>query len=97
MDLVRCESLQALDPATRMRVLQRNYAVLVSMSPMGRDVHALSRSVVTEVGMSWNFRLDFFFTLAALTLRMLAPPLPSSPAHGSSCTFTSWYVLLLYL
>lgn len=43
IDLVRCESLLALDPATRMRVLQRNYAALMSMSPLSRDVRAMSR------------------------------------------------------
>jgi hypothetical protein len=43
IDLVRCESLNALDQATRIRVLQRNYAFLISMAPLTRDVKSLSR------------------------------------------------------
>jgi len=50
VDLVRCESLQALDPATRMRVLQRNYAVLISMAPLSRDINALSSVKPAHMG-----------------------------------------------
>lgn len=34
LDIVRSESLHALQPATRSRVLRRSYAALVSMAPM---------------------------------------------------------------
>lgn len=34
LDIVRTESLATLDPATRDRVLQRSYALLLSMAPM---------------------------------------------------------------
>lgn len=48
IDLVRCESLNALDQATRIRVLQRNYAFLISMAPLTRDVKSLSRCVAQQ-------------------------------------------------
>ncbi len=34
VDMVRCESLNNLDPATKMRVLDMNYSIVVAMAPM---------------------------------------------------------------
>ena len=36
--LLRCESLKSLDPNTLLRMLKKNYDVLVSMAPLGQDV-----------------------------------------------------------
>ncbi|XP_045467641.1 protein FAM91A1 [Harmonia axyridis] len=38
LDLVRLESLQALDEATCLRLLQKKYKLLVSMAPLNREV-----------------------------------------------------------
>lgn len=38
LDLVRCESLQSLEPTTRGRLLNKNYALLVSMAPLCREI-----------------------------------------------------------
>ena len=43
LDLLRCESLNSLDAATCMRVLQKNYAVLISMVPLSKDVRSVQR------------------------------------------------------
>ncbi|XP_043227959.1 protein FAM91A1-like [Amphibalanus amphitrite] len=42
LDLVRCESLQSLDPATCGRLLTKNYRVLVSMCPLSMESRALT-------------------------------------------------------
>lgn len=44
VDLVRCESLAGLDPATRKRILQRNYHTLLALAPLGDDVQPPMRS-----------------------------------------------------
>jgi hypothetical protein len=43
VDLLRCESVNSLDSATGSRVLQKNYAVLVTMAPLARE----TRSVIS--------------------------------------------------
>eukprot|EP00730_Choanoeca_flexa_P003369 TRINITY_DN11384_c0_g1_i3.p1 TRINITY_DN11384_c0_g1~~TRINITY_DN11384_c0_g1_i3.p1 ORF type:complete len:834 (+),score=166.17 TRINITY_DN11384_c0_g1_i3:131-2632(+) len=42
LDLVKLESLSSLDPATRQRVLGRNYAMLISLAPLGSELPAVS-------------------------------------------------------
>jgi hypothetical protein len=41
--MLRCESLNALDALTCSRVLVKNYALLVSMAPLNRDVRSVVR------------------------------------------------------
>ncbi len=43
LDLLRCESLNALDGITCARVLEKNYALLVSMAPLNPDVRSVVR------------------------------------------------------
>eukprot|EP01105_Mastigella_eilhardi_P022171 TRINITY_DN5443_c0_g1_i3.p1 TRINITY_DN5443_c0_g1~~TRINITY_DN5443_c0_g1_i3.p1 ORF type:complete len:779 (+),score=196.09 TRINITY_DN5443_c0_g1_i3:343-2337(+) len=37
LDLLRCERINALDATTRLRILQKNYSLLVSMAPIAAD------------------------------------------------------------
>ncbi|OCT77149.1 hypothetical protein XELAEV_18032345mg [Xenopus laevis] len=42
LDLLRCESLLGLDPATCSRVLNKNYVLLVSMAPLTNEIRPIS-------------------------------------------------------
>uniref|UniRef100_A0A8C0IM69 Family with sequence similarity 91 member A1 n=1 Tax=Chelonoidis abingdonii TaxID=106734 RepID=A0A8C0IM69_CHEAB len=42
LDLLRCESLLGLDPATCSRVLNKNYMLLVSMAPLTNEIRPIS-------------------------------------------------------
>ncbi|KAG8133931.1 hypothetical protein E2320_011684, partial [Naja naja] len=42
LDLLRCESLLGLDPATCSRVLNKNYTLLVSMAPLTNEIRPTS-------------------------------------------------------
>uniref|UniRef100_A0A671MKA7 Protein FAM91A1-like n=1 Tax=Sinocyclocheilus anshuiensis TaxID=1608454 RepID=A0A671MKA7_9TELE len=42
LDLLRCESLLGLDPATCSRVLNKNYKLLVSMAPLSNEIRPIS-------------------------------------------------------
>ncbi|NP_001403136.1 protein FAM91A1 isoform 2 [Mus musculus] len=42
LDLLRCESLLGLDPATCSRVLNKNYTLLVSMAPLTNEIRPVS-------------------------------------------------------
>uniref|UniRef100_A0A4W3HJ60 Family with sequence similarity 91 member A1 n=1 Tax=Callorhinchus milii TaxID=7868 RepID=A0A4W3HJ60_CALMI len=42
LDLLRCESLLGLDPATCSRVLNKNYTLLVSMAPLSNEIRPIS-------------------------------------------------------
>lgn len=42
LDLLRCESLLGLNPATCSRVLNKNYTLLVSMAPLSNEIRPIS-------------------------------------------------------
>lgn len=69
LDLVRCESLQNLDKDTCARLLNKNYALLVSMAPLSNEVRPVTSCLpphlgpaVPEVNSAW-FKL-FIYVLA---------------------------------
>jgi len=88
VDLVRCESLQALDPATRMRVLQRNYAVLISMAPLSRDINALSR---------YGGGREFAETLFSTSFPSLHSVKPAHMGPAIAELTSAWFKLYLYV
>ena len=49
LDLLRCESLNSLDPATCDRVLRKNYTALISMAPVSKNVRSVIRYFVRHV------------------------------------------------
>ncbi|XP_048759028.2 protein FAM91A1-like [Ostrea edulis] len=50
VDLIRCESLLGLDSATRARVLNRNYSLLVSMAPLSYEIRPVSSCIPQHIG-----------------------------------------------
>ncbi|KRY83778.1 Protein FAM91A1, partial [Trichinella pseudospiralis] len=50
LDLIRCGSLLGLDSAARMRLLCKNYRLLISMAPIRVDVNLVNPSAVATVG-----------------------------------------------
>ncbi|XP_049846407.1 protein FAM91A1 isoform X1 [Schistocerca gregaria] len=50
LDLVRCESLQSLDPATCTRLLVKNYRLLVSMAPLSKEIRPISSCMPPHLG-----------------------------------------------
>eukprot|EP00047_Mylnosiga_fluctuans_P004767 m.236504 g.236504 ORF g.236504 m.236504 type:complete len:826 (+) comp12981_c0_seq1:40-2517(+) len=50
LDLLKCESLNSLDPATCDRVLKKNYVALVSMAPLSRTVRSVISCVPLHFG-----------------------------------------------
>ncbi|XP_064606810.1 protein FAM91A1-like isoform X2 [Liolophura sinensis] len=50
IDLIRCESLLGLDPATRARVLNKNYMLLVSMAPLSNEIRPVSSCTPQHIG-----------------------------------------------
>ncbi|XP_046875230.1 protein FAM91A1 isoform X2 [Hypomesus transpacificus] len=66
LDLLRCESLLGLDPATCSRVLNKNYKLLVSMAPLSNEIRPISSCTpqhigpaIPEVGSIW-FKLYLY-------------------------------------
>uniref|UniRef100_A0A8C0GFE7 Family with sequence similarity 91 member A1 n=1 Tax=Chelonoidis abingdonii TaxID=106734 RepID=A0A8C0GFE7_CHEAB len=50
LDLLRCESLLGLDPATCSRVLNKNYMLLVSMAPLTNEIRPISSCTPQHIG-----------------------------------------------
>ncbi|XP_003729294.2 protein FAM91A1 isoform X1 [Strongylocentrotus purpuratus] len=50
IDLLRCESLLGLEPATCARVLQKNYDILVSMAPLSNEIRPISSCTPQHIG-----------------------------------------------
>ncbi|XP_070555976.1 protein FAM91A1-like isoform X1 [Ptychodera flava] len=50
IDLLRCESLLGLDPATCSRVLNKNYELLVSMAPLSNEIRPVSSCTPQHIG-----------------------------------------------
>mmetsp|Transcript_12378 Transcript_12378/g.31660 ORF Transcript_12378/g.31660 Transcript_12378/m.31660 type:complete len:856 (-) Transcript_12378:2026-4593(-) len=52
VDLLRCESVNSLDSATGSRVLQKNYAVLITMAPLARETRSVISCIPPHLGPS---------------------------------------------
>ena len=50
LDLVRCESLQSLDPRTASRLLSKNYALLISMAPLTTEIRPVDGCFPPHLG-----------------------------------------------
>ncbi|XP_071043761.1 protein FAM91A1 isoform X2 [Parasteatoda tepidariorum] len=67
LDLLRCESLQNLDPETCSRLLLKNYSLLISMSPLTNEIRPVSSCSpahlgppISEISSVW-FKLFIYF------------------------------------
>ncbi|CAI8043415.1 Protein FAM91A1 [Geodia barretti] len=63
VDMLRCESMTSLDPATLARVLRKNYYVLVSMAPLSQEVQTISSCVPPHVGPAVSEVTSIWFKL----------------------------------
>lgn len=50
LDLLRCERLESLDRNTRTRILNKNYALLVSMSPISKETPTITSCIPRHFG-----------------------------------------------
>lgn len=74
VDLLRCESLNALDAATCGRVLRRNYALLVSMTPVSRDVRTVSSVMPPHIGPGIPEMTSLWFKMWLYETASCGPP-----------------------
>eukprot|EP01088_Endostelium_zonatum_P006968 TRINITY_DN1911_c0_g1_i2.p2 TRINITY_DN1911_c0_g1~~TRINITY_DN1911_c0_g1_i2.p2 ORF type:complete len:410 (-),score=107.59 TRINITY_DN1911_c0_g1_i2:38-1267(-) len=66
IDLLRCERINSLDEPTRLRILQRNYSILISMAPISTDTQKSTQLIpnhfgpaLKEISSPW-FQLYFY-------------------------------------
>ena len=74
VDLLRCESINALDTDTCARVLQKNYSLLVSMSPLARDVRSVASVEPPHVGPAIPEMTSLWFKLWLYETAGSGPP-----------------------
>ncbi|XP_060077726.1 protein FAM91A1-like [Ylistrum balloti] len=74
VDLIRCESLLGLDAATRARVLNRNYELLVSMAPLSYEIKPVSSCTPQHIGPAVPEVNSVWFKLFLYSLTKCGPP-----------------------
>ncbi|XP_063242692.1 protein FAM91A1 [Bacillus rossius redtenbacheri] len=74
VDLIRCESLQSLDPATCTRLLCKNYALLVSMAPLSKEIRPISSCTPPHLGPAIPEVNTVWFKLFIYHLSGYGPP-----------------------
>lgn len=74
LDLLRCESLLGLDPATCSRVLNKNYALLVSMAPLSNEIRPISSCTPQHMGPAIPEVSSIWFKLYVYHLTGWGPP-----------------------
>lgn len=74
LDLIRCESLQSLDPATCTRLLNKNYMLLVSMAPLSKEIRPISSCMPPHLGPAVPEVNTVWFKLFIYHLTGYGPP-----------------------
>lgn len=74
VDLLRCESLLGLDPATCSRVLQKNYELLISMAPLSNEIRPVSSCVPQHIGPAIPEVTSVWFKLYLYHMVRSGPP-----------------------
>ncbi|XP_076341540.1 protein FAM91A1 isoform X2 [Tachypleus tridentatus] len=74
LDLIRCESLQTLDVETCGRLLNKNYALLVSMAPLSNEIRPVTSCVPPHLGPAIPEVSSVWFKLFIYTLTKSGPP-----------------------
>ncbi|XP_030074732.1 protein FAM91A1 isoform X2 [Microcaecilia unicolor] len=74
LDLLRCESLLGLDPATCSRVLNKNYTLLVSMAPLTNEIRPISSCTPQHIGPAIPEVSSIWFKLYIYRLTGEGPP-----------------------
>ncbi|XP_057314179.1 protein FAM91A1-like isoform X2 [Hydractinia symbiolongicarpus] len=50
LDLVRCESMNSLDPSVCARILKKKYSLLISMAPLSNEIRPISSCTPPHIG-----------------------------------------------
>ncbi|XP_029447844.1 protein FAM91A1 [Rhinatrema bivittatum] len=74
LDLLRCESLLGLDPATCSRVLNKNYTLLVSMAPLTNEIRPISSCTPQHIGPAIPEVSSIWFKLYIYRVTGQGPP-----------------------
>ncbi|KAG9478687.1 hypothetical protein GDO78_012375, partial [Eleutherodactylus coqui] len=74
LDLLRCESLLGLDPATCSRVLNKNYSLLVSMAPLTNEIRPISSCTPQHIGPAIPEVSSIWFKLYIYHVSGYGPP-----------------------
>ncbi|RXN26114.1 FAM91A1 isoform X2 [Labeo rohita] len=74
LDLLRCESLLGLDPATCSRVLNKNYKLLVSMAPLSNEIRPISSCTPQHIGPAIPEVSSIWFKLYLYSVTGQGPP-----------------------
>ncbi|KAM9198750.1 protein FAM91A1 isoform 2-T2 [Dugong dugon] len=74
LDLLRCESLLGLDPATCSRVLNKNYTLLVSMAPLTNEIRPISSCTPQHIGPAIPEVSSVWFKLYIYRITGQGPP-----------------------
>uniref|UniRef100_UPI00398F4D2F protein FAM91A1 isoform X3 n=1 Tax=Pristiophorus japonicus TaxID=55135 RepID=UPI00398F4D2F len=74
LDLLRCESLLGLDPATCSRVLNKNYTLLVSMAPLSNEIRPISSCTPQHLGPAIPEVSSIWFKLYIYHITGQGPP-----------------------
>ncbi|XP_018417715.1 PREDICTED: protein FAM91A1 [Nanorana parkeri] len=74
LDLLRCESLLGLDPATCSRVLNKNYSLLVSMAPLTNEIRPISSCTPQHIGPAIPEVSSIWFKLYLYHISGYGPP-----------------------
>ncbi|KAG8570179.1 hypothetical protein GDO81_011132 [Engystomops pustulosus] len=74
LDLLRCESLLGLDPATCSRVLNKNYSLLVSMAPLTNEIRPISSCTPQHIGPAIPEVSSIWFKLYIYHISGYGPP-----------------------
>ncbi|XP_066546562.1 protein FAM91A1 [Amia ocellicauda] len=74
LDLLRCESLLGLDPATCSRVLNKNYKLLVSMAPLSNEIRPISSCTPQHIGPAIPEVSSIWFKLYVYHVAKQGPP-----------------------
>ncbi|XP_064332934.1 protein FAM91A1 isoform X2 [Camelus dromedarius] len=74
LDLLRCESLLGLDPATCSRVLNKNYTLLVSMAPLTNEIRPVSSCTPQHIGPAIPEVSSVWFKLYIYHITRQGPP-----------------------
>lgn len=102
LDLLRCESLLGLDPATCSRVLNKNYKLLVSMAPLSNEIRPISSCTPQHIGPAIPEVSSIWFKLYLYHVSGQGPPslllskgsrlrkLPDSFKDYDRLLITSW-------
>ena len=74
LDLVRCESMNSLDPAVCARILNKKYSLLISMAPLSNEIRPISSCSPPHIGPAIPEVNSVWFKLYLYQKLQMGPP-----------------------